>query len=249
MKKISPAIACALLLTQCVMVYVPNTRNIPLLTKKAEIQGSAHISPFGVDLQAAGAVTNHFALMSNYAYYNRKPQTPISLFKMDYSFFEGGVGYFRKDDWKEQQFTSEIFAGFGKGNGYYDKTNSYDGAPANSAVLVSGSYNRFFIQPSIGYHSPDLDLGVAWRISLVDFTTLSLNANVTHPQGIVYMEPSVTVRINMYKRVCYMVTTGGLNFSPGPELGEVSPDPIAPALVSLSLGLGFRIGGIKFPEK
>jgi hypothetical protein len=143
MKKVCPFIASLLLLTQCVMVYVPNTRNVPILSKRGEVQGSGQIGVLGADFQLAGAVTNHIALMSNYACKDRG-----SALKFEYNFFEGGIGYFRTyEETKGSQYTTELFVGYGKGNGSHLQTNSYDGSQLGH-VLVSGNYQRFFIQPS-----------------------------------------------------------------------------------------------------
>jgi hypothetical protein len=229
------------------MVYVPNTRNVPLLTKKAEIQGSAQIGPFGTDFQMAGALTNHIALMSNYAYYNNKAHAfPFHLFNMSNHFFEGGIGYFRSDERQNKRLTFEVFAGYGRGHGYYNKAESHDGAPPGAGVLVLGDYQRFFAQPAIGFHTPSLDLGGALRVSLVDFQRLSFNTEITHPRTALYVEPSIILKMNLYQRRIYMLATAGINFGPQGGLGKVYDVPVAPPAITLSTGLGFRINGAKF---
>lgn len=69
-KRILQFIAILLLCSQCVQVYVPNTRNVPLFSKRGEVEGTAKFGPLGSDFQAAAAVTNHVALMAGYAHYD-----------------------------------------------------------------------------------------------------------------------------------------------------------------------------------
>jgi len=173
-----------------------------MFTRAEEFSGTVAVSfnvpEIGGDAQAAYAITDHFAVMANGAgifrsstNYNGK-EYPRSHF-----FGEGGVGYYLRTD--KTRF--EMFAGYGKG-----KSRGQTGFPTlflgNSPVITSTTYDRFFIQPSIGTDKQLLNFSLTTRISGVSFTSYSttdqVNPTITSNSGFHwFFEPAVTANVHV----------------------------------------------------
>ena len=146
------------ILNSCAPVYVPNTVNAPLLTNRGEFQASLHAGTSGFDPQLAYAVSDHVGLMLNGSFMNSTSDSTDNYHK--HRFMEAGAGYY-------SHFGSsgkfETFMGFGSG-----QVNALYGNHLWTS-FSDVKYKRFFIQPSAGFTTKVLDIGISSRIVVVGF--------------------------------------------------------------------------------
>lgn len=242
MKHLILFVAVMILLSQCAPVYVPNTRNAPLLTKAGEFQGAMQFGTSGIDLQGAVAVTNNFALMGNYSYGNRNTDTLYTTDRDDYhkhKFLEGAIGYYKH----EEKFTFEVFLGYGQGEatslGTYSTFKSVK-------EVATGKYRRFFLQPSFGITKKFVQLAFTPRFSLVDFSEFRTSATSTLSgdlQPKIFVEPAFTARFNFLDNRFFASIQVGVSTS----LTDNTAFDYQP--VNISTGLGFRLGGLRWNEE
>jgi hypothetical protein len=212
---------------------VPNTRNVPLFSKRGEFEGTAKFGPYGKDFQAAASVTNHLALMANYASHSDIDSTRSRAFvNYKYKFLEGGIGYF----WRDDHYAYEIFTGYGKGDGLtYDYF--HEDRPDLISREITGKYERYFIQPSIGFRKSIVDLGFTFRFSFVNFSELrKYKTERENPGTLVFFEPATTLKINFARNRFFMLAQGGVN------LNMTLREKLGHSNISLSGGIGVRLG-------
>lgn len=164
-------IVLAVLATSCSPLYVPNTRNVPLFREQGEFQGSVYITT-GIDAQLAYAVSDHVAVMTNGSFFkeNRTEQD----YKRSHQFAEVGLGYYQV----ARNFRTELFVGYGAGketsfSQYYFFTPYF----SQKDLVATGTFNRIFIQPSIGTNGRNFNLSFTPRFSFVDFTKFTSTDN------------------------------------------------------------------------
>jgi hypothetical protein len=233
--------AVLVLLSQCSPVYVPNTRNAPLLTKAGEFQGAMQFGTSGIDLQGAVAVTNSLALMGNYSYGNRNTDTLYTSNRDNYhkhKFYEGAIGYYRSED----KFCFEIFLGYGRGEG--TSFGSYSIFSSSKEEIVTGKYSRFFFQPSFGMNRKYIQVAFTPRFSLVDFsefrTSTSPLKGDLEPK--IFVEPAVTARFNFLDNRFFASIQIGVSTSLTDNVAfDYEP-------FNVSTGLGFRLGGLRWND-
>lgn len=231
-----------IVLAGCQSVYIPNARNAPLLAKKGEFQGAAAIGISGLDVQAAGSVTNHIALIGNLAVNNGSlfgANSPSFNSSDSTIFYEGGIGYYK--NYRKTCF--EIFAGYGSGYGKAQVDYHYGNFPDNG--MMRGSYNRLFIQPSFGWNKRQFQLILTCRISRVDFKKFKLFGAETTVSPSFYVEPAATGRVNFLDNKLYCF--GQLGFTVG-ESSKIEYSKDAHSYyrpLTLCFGLGFRLGGLR----
>lgn len=164
----------AILMNGCASSYTPNAVSIPMLNNQYEYHGAVRAGTSGVDVQNAFAVTDHIAVMANGSYSNDHSSTEKDYHK--HSFGEFAIGYFNSS---ESKMFFECYAGFGAG-----KTKLFDQSGIDTLVLEKekSHYNRFFIQPNIGYRSGRYEWGMGFRAVYINFTnfeTISTNPKKT----------------------------------------------------------------------
>jgi hypothetical protein len=165
------AFAYCLLLISCYSpryVYSPVSTNVPLLSKKGDskLAGYYAVNPgeknettsagklnsgYGLDLQAAYAVTNHFALQGSYAKRWEKNYSDFNINSTDSSLViyernstEFGLGYYTFIDKRKASFF-QLFAGAGFGRSSF--TDKYfNGSLARYFAM---DVTRLYIQPAI----------------------------------------------------------------------------------------------------
>jgi len=237
-----PLFILATVLAACQSVYIPNAHNTPLLAKKGEFQGAAAIGISGLDVQAAGSITNHIALMGNLAVNNGSlfgANSPSFNSSDSTIFYEGGIGYYK--NYRKTCF--EIFAGYGSGYGRAQADYHYGNFHDNG--MMRGSYDRLFIQPSFGWNKRMFNLILTCRISRVDFKQFKLFGIQTNVSPAFYLEPAATARINFLDNKMYGFGQLGFTLSQDSKI-EYSNDPHSYYRpVTLCFGLGFRLGGLR----
>ena len=160
-------------------IYVPNTVNEPLLKEKHEFKGSVSPSNY----QAAFALTNHVAVMANGQYVydfldggNDEGSDVIVDSDTRGGVIEGAVGYFTPLDQKKRM-VFDVYGGYGKGS-FKTLADAYQSS--NNRVvndyLLRTHFNKYFIQPGIGFSHPVIEAAFTSRISLVKFHNLYAGA-------------------------------------------------------------------------
>lgn len=226
----------------CISVfYTPNAQNAPLFTEKGEVNvsGGFQISSYstGVDIQLAGAVTDYLGIIANYNHWGGSWETSDPFGgetiygKHKSNFGEIGLGYYLPFN---KKFVFETYGGFGLGK----VMNEYQ-KDAKSTV----NYNRFFIQPAIGWHEKNIQLILSTRFCGLDYRQINISVNLNnynlneifylenHPFSFL-IEPAFTFR-GGGKYVKFQAQVG---FSFNINNPDLMYDPI-----NLNLGLIFTI--------
>ncbi|MEX2235001.1 MAG: hypothetical protein WD824_22755 [Cyclobacteriaceae bacterium] len=216
----------------CAPVYVPNVRNSPMFTKAGEFQASLQIGN-GVEAQSAYAITEHFAVMTNYLYVDQAGFDDEEDFHRN-KFFEMGAGYFSNND--ESFF--EVFVGYGRGKGSSYDTYEFFGS---QSAFAEGKYERYFIQPAFGLNKSEVNVSFAPRFSMVDFYKFSneIASTSIHEEPKFFLEPAIIGRANFANNRMFVV------FQAGVSLGMSGGVYFDRRTFQLAGGLGFRLGGQK----
>ena len=152
-----------LALSSCAPAYLSSSRNTPLFGEAGEFAGAVALAS-GVEAQLAGSITDHVALMANAQFAYTQITEPIEYSK-DYSYFEGGLGFFGRS----KALRWEVFGGYGMGQG-----NSYESyyffQTGTQSVLAHGKFQKAFFQPAFGTNNKKFNLIFAPRFSFVHFT-------------------------------------------------------------------------------
>ncbi len=186
-----------LLFVSCAPIYTPNVVHVPLFSEKHDADLQFGMGTAGYDVQAAYAPTNYIGVMVNSSYQFKDVADTSSYHK--HNFVEAGIGYYGKI---EEAGRFECFAGFGSG-----EAKSYS---RDFWGYVSGNYNRFFIQPSIGAKMDVFEGAFSCRVAYVDMYQFSGTTNYNRSQmNTFYFEPVLTAKAG-YKFVKFFVQ-GGLS--------------------------------------
>jgi len=176
----------------CSPLYMPNRQNMPLLTKKNEFQGSVSYGVDGANVQGSYAFDEHFAGMINAEMGKNKATNfdgdPTGWNKQ--KFAEIGLGYFKP---LGSNGAAEIFAGYGTGK---SSVLEYSDYAANPDFRRNGTFQRFFIQPNVGFHSKVFEAGFGLRTVFVHYDRI-VSSTSSH-QGkstFVLVEPAATLRL------------------------------------------------------
>ncbi len=136
--------------------YVPNMHNVPLFQQKEEfhvdLSGSMGNEFTAFEVQAGFSLGNNFAIIGNGFFHDADRE----LFDDEYCrghIIEGGAGAFVPMQ-NDMVFESYFGLGFGK------IENGFD----NDATTKL-EFNRYFLQPSLGYTSDFLDFAISLRLS------------------------------------------------------------------------------------
>lgn len=196
-----------LLLSSCAPMYVPNTRNTPMFNGQGELQGSIFLGT-GIDLQGAVALSDNIGLMGSYSLLSETNNDPVDqsqTFKRKNNFFEAGLGYYQAT----RSRRIELYAGYGQGKGTTTGQYGFLGL-GQQEVIVTGKYNRFFIQPSIGTNNRGFNMIFTPRVSFVNFNEFQSGLITETPdEGIhLFLEPSLTARFRMAENLNGMFQLG-----------------------------------------
>lgn len=182
-----------LVLHSCAPVYVPNTINTPLFSGAGEISSTTQIAFSGLDQQLAYSVTDHLGVMLNGSFQNtgRNPDNISENFQK-HTFAEAGAGYYTVMG--KSNFIFEVYGGFGLGN-FYAKyfPVSYSGS---NARISNVDLNRLFVQPAIGLKNRNFDLGLALRLSNVNFMrSYTDNIIIDNKTSYFFAEPALSASL------------------------------------------------------
>ena len=225
-------LAPALLLISCQTVYLPNSRNVPMLSKAGEVQGSLSFLS-GYNLQTAVALTDHFAVMGNGSYASsREVWTDI---RSKYTLGELGVGYFKNDG----KIYFDLFGGYGAG-----KTSSSDSSlyfyrknVSSNHHLSSVNYRKYFIQGGFGLRRKYFEGALALRFSLIDITngTRLGSAVDVNQSPVMFLEPAAVIRFPLKN----FVLSAQVGFSEAINSYDLRYEYVP---ITISTGIGLRLG-------
>lgn len=182
------------------LIYCSNSPNIPLLQKKGNglvsisgSYGNKYNTFNGAEVQGAIATGKHFGLMLNSFIAARKNEETT---KNKTSYIDAGLGYYKT---LTKGVSFELFGGIGTGS-----TNN-EHFTGNSRI----NSRKFFLQPSIGYTSPNrkFKAGTGIRFSQnkfiikeqlfdqtrEDFNAIEFSQLAQHPNQFL-IEPSAVLR-------------------------------------------------------
>lgn len=184
------------LLTSCAPMYVPNTRNVLMFNGKGELKGGAMLGT-GVDMQGGVSLSDHFAFMGNYSFISETrndPLDPNQTFKRKGNYIDGGLGYFKAN--RNSRF--ELFIGYGLGEGTTTGQYGFLGL-GQQEVIVTGKYNKVFLQPSFGTNNSNFNIFFTPRISYVTYTEFQSGVIIERPneKGHLFFEPAATARFRL----------------------------------------------------
>lgn len=178
--------------------YVPPTQNVPLFREKNEVRITANVSDdvgTGVDIQAAYAMTDKFAVMTSFS--SVKDEYEDDLGKGNY--FDLALGYYKP---LHKNLVFEIYGGFGSSSQNH-KYGYYNGGSTGTESDLS--FVKFFLQPSLGYTSNGFDVAVTAGLSNVMFREIHNRAShgsapyeevnlISQNKSSLLFEPSLTLR-------------------------------------------------------
>ncbi len=161
--------------------YASNQQTISLFKKKKDFIASAgvgtHSEGSSVEAQAAYAVGNHLAVATNFMYVkeNHKNKNAAQA-----HYLEGSVGHFSSI---YDKYIFEVYAGIGTGT----QKHEYWTIPfvfTNDTAKYEGTselhFNKFFVQPSLGYSWGNVDIAVSGRLSYISFDKVTNNIATTN---------------------------------------------------------------------
>ncbi len=170
-----------LIFSSCAPVYFPSGINAPMLTNRGEIQVNL-AGGLGFYPQIAYAATNHIGVMGNASIYKSSSDTSSSM----QGTLTFGVGYFGRIG---NHGRYELYAGTEGGK----MNNSYS----------QFDFKNWFVQPTIGYTSDLLDIGLTSSFVLAGFVDKK-GAYLDPPRySTIYWQPALTTKIG-YKRVRFL---------------------------------------------
>ena len=189
-------LVAVILLSSCAPMYVPNTRNVLMFDGQGEFKGMVAVGT-GVDVQGGVSISDNVGLMGNYSFINETsndPLDPNQTFKRKGNYIDGGIGYFKSN--RNNRF--ELYVGYGLGKGTTTGQYGFLGLPQQERI-VTGKYNKIFLQPSFGTNNANFNLFFTPRISYVTFTEFQTGVIIEEPDenGHLFFEPAVTARFKM----------------------------------------------------
>jgi hypothetical protein len=228
-----------LVLISCSPVYLPNSRNVPMFSKKGEVQGTFSFGS-GYNMQAAVSITNHFGIMANGMYADSKD---FNKRINKYTFGEVGLGYYSNSE----KYYFDVFGGYGTGKSSSTDSVAFAFHPTTLSGydinLSSARYNRYFIQPSFGFKKKHFHGAIAYRFSLMDFKTgvyQGKNIDISR-SPVVFLEPAIVLKFPFEQFVISIQTGISWPMNKADQYFDYVP-------MIISTGIGFRIG-YKKPEK
>ncbi|MDW3193834.1 MAG: hypothetical protein R8G66_15790 [Cytophagales bacterium] len=234
-------------LVSCSPAYVPNKVNTGLFTEEGEMHGEIATGVSGLDVQVAAAVPGNLVVTANASLKDRDFTTSSFEENDDdvivindnkkHRIWEAGLGYYHI---AEDGLRLEAIVGFGHGNLENVETSLF--GPINNGVqidddtfITSSTFNKVFIQPTIGYSSEKFDAGFTPKIA---FVRVNLNDQQFRDT---FFEPTATLRFG-HKNVKF---TGQLGLSlPMDEEVEFSHEPFI-----FSVGVMADINVLKLGKK
>lgn len=178
--------------------YMPNVQNVPLFREKNEVRatiasgGGAETST--TEIQVAHAVTNNFAVMTNFMAAKGGDKADRSWARGSY--IDAGVGYYKTIS---EFGVFEIYGGLGSSNQHHEYGSS---SSVNGTADLH--FNKLFLQPSFGFTFRAFDIALSARLSRVTFGRIDNNItndiefdyvdSISRNRNSLLFEPALTIR-------------------------------------------------------
>lgn len=148
-----------------------------MLSGKGEFQGSVGAG-VGLNVQTAYAITDHVGVAANYLFAKRDDQDQ----GRQHHAGELALGYYTNFN---ERWCFEIFAGYGMGKGIAYDSNynlSYYVLPIFNGdnYEATGSFDKVYIQPSIGLKKNDFMWSFSVKLSYVNAKEINISRNDEH---------------------------------------------------------------------
>jgi hypothetical protein len=213
------ALSCLLIFSACTTqhyYYLQTPHQVPLFKEEKEVRlsggGGMSSSTNAKNLQAAGSITDQFAIAANYMDIKNSKETTINGVRTNWwkgRYFEGMFGYY-KDFGKFGIF--ETYAGYGSGAQEHSYASEdvdlyFPFIPVPTSTVMGSSklnFNKYFVQPSYGISLDVVDIALSLRVSDVFFNTIDNKVNSDYfaykeledmnRRSFILFEPAITVR-------------------------------------------------------
>ncbi len=233
-----PALVLLLLLSGCVPMYVPASVHAPMLERAGDVHLAVSGGTQGGQLNGAVAITDYLAVRASAQGYNAGAQDPSSGDRAWGSFLSGGAGVslFHGGNPSGDVTTGsglrasvnlELHGGRSDGGGEFRVT-----LPTPTVNAFSGTFFRPVLQGDVGYEWEYFALGVAARLSALQFQHDGDSDFPNQGASMLTAEPFAFARVGT-GNVKFELQAGGILPLPGGTGGEVG----FPLLVVLSGGL------------
>lgn len=170
-------------------IYYPNGVNAPLLSEKKEIQLSAAVKGFGVDLRSAFALSNHIGLQLNANTINITNTELGTRYRNGNYYGEAAIGIFTSP---RPRLVIEGYLGTGSGISYSKNLDM------NS--LRTTNYNKLYLQQDIGLRTRYIDFGFALREAFVDAWETRINGVDQEERAMdMFIEPLMFLAVGFEK--------------------------------------------------
>lgn len=133
----------------------------------------------GYDLQAAYAISNHWALQASYFHRNEKSESSTNRGSFNYASLlynrksaDAGIGYYTKMGNSSHNFF-QIFAGGGTGKYEIKDISSIDSINYN--LFHTADLNKFYLQPAFIFSYDNISFGLVSRFSFVNYKKVETN--------------------------------------------------------------------------
>jgi hypothetical protein len=192
------AVVAALAIHACAPVYNPNAVHTPLYTQKGEMHAATYLGTQGFDTYVSYSPWDHWAFGAAVSIQEKEDST----FASSRNYGELAVGYYL---YEESVGRIDLFAGIGTGT-----ATSFVGRNETSYAYgrgwlkeFSGSFNRFFIQGSVGlpvktsdawFGIREFESGVVVRASAINFYSISYSDRPAEFIDNVFFEPIFFMR-------------------------------------------------------
>lgn len=163
----------------CAPAYIPSKVNPGLFTEEGELHAEVATGTSGWDPQLAYAASDHLMFTANASFRNQPYETTVLQGNGSFEYSgrkkhqiaEVGVGVYEKAGGG----LFELVGGYGRGQVFDMEVETlYFTTDEDDLLLESGDvgvlnarFNKWFIQPTVGYSSKGFDFGVTSRFSHV----------------------------------------------------------------------------------
>ncbi len=192
---------------------MPGVPNTPMLTKKGEFAGGAHISLRGnINVNSAYAVTDNLAAMVNFGSLNSERKKK----DISHSYYELAGGYFKTFGPDDNRIL-EFYAGLGTAKS--ERTfRDYENDVLLSTELQTADYNKMFVQANYSSKTIDnlrllgvnfgLNYGTAWRLSFASTSNFKINGVPHVNEDNIFIEPVFFTRMVLSDEFQLQYTSG-----------------------------------------
>lgn len=228
-------------------LYTPPVQNVPLPSQKGDAHLTVSWGESGIDIQSAGAISKRNLIMANVRIDSKKitsalidfPNRPQSA--LHHEQFSGEVGFGKYGRFGKLKYGAwSVLGGYGLGS------TTETPIVGNAFDQATMQYQRFFIQPAIGYNIRSFDIAFSCQGAWVKSGRISSESALLEGQrySALTLEPAITFSMggeNFRFFTQLSTTIGNRDYfrAAGLESSRVSKDD------HLSLGTRALFGGHK----